>query len=288
MSREGPDTMIRSLAMAFALVLSVTSTSTAVAQARPVPVDLELILAVDVSGSVDEDEALLQRQGYVSAIADPEIVRAISSGMLGRIAVIYFEWAGDTWQVPVLDWTLIDSPQAAQAFAAKLAVAPLGSGPWTSISDAIRTAAPMFDVNQFEGTRRIIDISGDGPNNTGGLVEPERDLAVANRVTINGLPIINDRFNFFRAPMPNLDLYYRHCVIGGPGAFLVVAHGFKSFAQAIRRKLILEIAGISPSKPPTRSIASGLAQATGTPQKSRWVPPCDEGERRFRGIIDDE
>jgi len=175
----------------------------------------------------------------VAAISDPEVVRAITLGMLGRIAITYFEWAGDTWQVPVLDWTLIDSPQTAQAFADKLAAAPLESGPWTSISDAIRTATPMFDVNQFEGTRRIIDISGDGPNNTGGLVEPERDLAAANRITINGLPIINDRFNISRAPMPNLDLYYQNCVIGGPSAFLVVAHGFKSFAQAIRRKLIL-------------------------------------------------
>ena len=257
------------------------------AQARPVPVDLELILAVDVSGSVDEEEAQLQRQGYVAAIADPEIVRAITSGMLGRIAVTYFEWAGDTWPVPVLPWTLIDSPQTAQAFAANLAAAPLGAGPWTSISNAIRTATSMFDVNQFEGTRRIIDISGDGPNNTGGLVEPERDLAVANRITINGLPIINDRFNFSRAPMPNLDLYYRHCVIGGPGAFLVVAHGFKSFAQAIRRKLILEIADLSPGTP-DRISAIGLAQVGNPPIPSRWVPPCDEGERRFRGIIDDQ
>lgn len=257
------------------------------AQARPVPVDLELLLAVDVSGSVDEEEARLQRQGYVAAIADPEIVRAITSGMLGRIAVTYMEWAGDTWQETVLDWTLVDSAQTARAFAAKLAAAPLGAGPWTSISDAIRTATPMFDVNQFEGTRRIIDISGDGPNNTGGLVEPERDLAVANQITINGLPIINDRFNFSRAPMPNLDLYYRNCVIGGPGAFLVVAHGFKSFAQAIRRKLILEIAGRSPGNG-DRISATGLAQAGKAPNNSRWVPPCNEGERRFRGIIDDE
>ena len=253
-----------------------------------VPVDLELILAVDVSGSVDEEEAQLQRQGYVAAIADPEVVRAVTSGMLGRIAVTYLEWAGDGWQVPILGWTLIDGPQTAQAFAAKLAAAPIGAGPWTSISDAIRTATPLFDGNEFEGTRRIIDISGDGPNNTGGLVEPERDLAVAKRITINGLPIINDRLNFFRAPMPNLDLYYRHCVIGGPGAFLVVAHGFKSFAQAIRRKLILEIAGRPPPKTPHKSIAAGLAQAGGAPARTRWVPPCDEGERRFRGIIDDE
>ena len=271
----------------FALILLIPGA--ALAQARLVPVDLELILAVDVSGSVDAEEARLQRQGYVAAISDPEIIRAIISGMLGRIAVTYFEWAGDAWQVPVLPWTLIDSPQTAQAFAAKLAVAPLGSGPWTSISDAIRTATPMFDVNEFEGTRRIIDISGDGPNNTGGLVEPERDLAVANRITINGLPIINDRVNISRPPMPNLDLYYRNCVIGGPGAFIVAAHGFKAFAQAIRRKLILEIAGRVPTGTPVRIAATGLAQAGNPPSNGPgWVPRCDEGERRFRGIIDDE
>jgi hypothetical protein len=118
-------------------------------------------------------------------------------------------------------------------------------------------------------------------------VEPERDLAVATRITINGLPIINDRFNVSRAPMPNLDLYYRNCVIGGPGAFLVLAHGFKSFAQAIRRKLILEIADLSPNRP-DRITATGLAQAGKAPPKSRWVPPCDEGERRFRGVIEDQ
>jgi len=272
----------------FFLTVSCLAAGAALAQTRPVPVDLELILAVDVSGSIDEEEARLQRQGYVAAIGDPEIVRAVTSGMLGRIAVTYFEWAGGSWQVPILPWTLIDSPQTAQAFAANLAAAPLSSGPWTSISDAIRTATRMFDGNPFEGTRRIIDISGDGPNNTGGPVEAARDLAVARRITINGLPIINDRFNMSRAPMPNLDLYYRNCVIGGPGAFLVVAHGFKSFAQAIRRKLILEIAGITPDNSPLKSIASGLAQAGNAPPKARWVPPCDEGERRFRGIIDDE
>lgn len=258
------------------------------ATSRPVPVDLELVLAVDVSGSVDEAEALLQRQGYVEAIADPAVVGAITSGMLGRIAVTYVEWAGDGWQEFLLPWTLIDSARSAETFAATLAEAPITAGPWTSISDAIRATLPLFEENNFEGTRRIIDISGDGPNNSGGLVEPERDLAVAQRVTINGLPIINDRFNFFRPPMPNLDLYYRNCVIGGPGAFLIVAHGFKSFAQAIRRKLILEIAGDMPENEPSRPIVSGHAQAAGAPAKTRWVPPCDEGEKRFRGMIGDE
>lgn len=259
-------------------------------------VDLELVLAVDVSGSVDEEEAALQRQGYVAAVSDPEIIRAIRSGILGRIAVTYFEWAGDGWQIPVVDWTLIDSAAAARTFSKKLSHASVGSGPWTSISQAIDFGAALFGTSNFDGTRRIIDVSGDGPNNTGGLVVAARDAAVARRITINGLPIINDRFNISRAPMPNLDLYYRNCVIGGPGAFIVVAHGFRSFAKAIRRKLILEIAGIMPRTPPTETPVPGYAQAAGqtvvqavgnTPLQ-RWVPPCDEGERRFRGIIDDE
>ncbi|MHA1108828.1 MAG: DUF1194 domain-containing protein [Alphaproteobacteria bacterium] len=252
------------------------------------PVDLELVLAVDVSGSIDEQEAQLQRQGYVDAIADPEVIRAIQSGILRRIAVTYFEWAGDGWQMPVLDWTVIGGPEAARNFAQKLKQAPIGSGPWTSISDAIDFSAALFLGNGLEGTRRIIDISGDGPNNTGGLVVPARDEAVAKRITINGLPIVNDRFNFSRLPMPNLDLYYRHCVIGGPGAFMVVANGFRDFARAIRRKLILEIASRTPPPHKAGRTIAGFAQSAGKTPKTRWVPRCDEGERRFRGIIDDE
>lgn len=271
-----------------AVLFSLLSASPVSAQApgRPLPVDLELVLAIDVSGSIDAEEARLQRQGYVDAIADPEVVRAIRSGILGRIAVTYFEWAGDGWQTPVMGWTLIDGPETAQAFAQRLSSAPIGSGPWTSISDAIRFAAPLFDGNAYEGSRRIVDISGDGPNNMGGLVTLARDAAVAQRITINGLPIMNDRPNLSRPPMPNLDLYYENCVIGGPGAFIVVAHGFASFARAIRRKLILEIAGLSP--PAHGHTIPGLAQAAGPPPPTRWVPPCDEGERLFRGVIEDQ
>ena len=276
--------------------LTIAILSAVPVSARPIPVDLELVLAVDVSGSIDAKEAQLQRQGYVEAIANPDVVRAIKSGVLGRIAVSYFEWAGDGWQIPIVDWTLISGRKTAERFAIKLAAAPLSAGPWTSISDAIRFAVLQLGENAFEGTRRIIDISGDGPNNLGGLVVPARDMAVSKRITINGLPIINERLNFSRSPMPNLDLYYRHCVIGGPGAFIVIAHGFNSFARAIRRKLILEIAGSRDRSVPVtikspelvglnkRFIAPNL-HISYTP---RWVPPCDEGERRFRGVIDDE
>jgi hypothetical protein len=252
------------------------------------PVDLELVLAVDVSGSIDDQEARLQRDGYVKALLDPTIIRAITSGMLGRIAVTYFEWAGDEWQEPVIGWGLIDGVASARKYAARLADADLNAGPWTSISSAIDHAVTLFAANGFQGTRRVIDISGDGPNNTGWPVKMARDEAVARRVTINGLPIMNDRFNISRPPMASLDLYYRNCVIGGPGAFLVVARNFKDFARAIRRKLILEIAGISPA--PGRDRAADWANrgllhrvAAG----ARAAPPCDIGERRFRRMMRD-
>ncbi len=254
--------------------------------ARPVPVDLELALAIDVSGSIDQDEAQLQRQGYVDAITDPEVIGAIKSGIFGRIAVTYFEWAGEGYQEKVVDWSVIDGPESARAFAAKLSAAPVGTGPWTSISDGINFGARLFPGNGFEGTRRIIDISGDGPNNTGTLVEQARDRAVAQGITINGLPIMNDRPSFNRLPMPNLDLYYRNCVIGGRGAFIVVAENFRTFARAIRRKMILEIAGDPGGQGPIK--ARGLAQAAPGPAKGRWVPPCDEGERRFRGWMGED
>lgn len=250
-----------------------------------VPVDLELVLAIDVSGSIDAEEGRLQRQGYVDAFTDPKVIEAIRSGPHGRIAVTYFEWAGDGWQHPVLDWTVIDGEPAARAFSDRLAQASIGTGPWTSISSAIDYAVPLFG-RAAEGRRRVIDISGDGPNNMGRLTPRARDDAVKQRITINGLPIINDRTDLSRPPMPNLDLYYQNCVIGGPGAFMIVARSFAAFGDAIRRKLILEIAGRTPPQDAPDRAGGRLAQA-GNDAQGRWVPPCDEGEKRFRGVIRD-
>jgi hypothetical protein len=236
-------------------------------------VDLELILAVDVSRSIDREEARLQRQGYVDAFRDPELARAIGSGFLGKIAVGYFEWAGDGYARIVVPWTVVDE-KSARAFADTLSQsnAP-GSARRTSISHAIGYALPWFDGNGVSGTRRVIDISGDGPNNDGELVVAAREKALAAGVTINGLPIMgHSRGLYSRYNLPDLDLYFRDCVIGGPGAFMEVAADFPDFARAVRRKLILEIAGRTPRT------GSRIVPAQAAPS-SRIAPPCNIGEQ---------
>ncbi len=252
--------------------------------AGPVPaaaqaVDLELILAVDVSGSIDEEEARLQRDGYIQAFRHPRIAEAIRYGQRGRIAVTYYEWAGFEHIKIIAGWTLIDGDASARAFAEKLSWSLPETARRTAISQAIDYAVPYFDKNDFLGTRRVIDISGDGPNNWGRRVTESRDVAVAAGIVINGLPIINDRLSFYgRRPMPNLDLYYRNCVIGGHGAFIVVANTFKDFAAAVLRKLILEIAGAAPPAVAPRSWSVAAAERT--------APPCDIGEIRMMDVED--
>jgi hypothetical protein len=207
------------------------------------PVDVALVLAVDVSRSIDEDEARLQREGYRAAVSDPRVVEAIRGGMMGAIAIAYTEWAGIEFQRLVLPWTRIAGPRDAEAWAGALAQAPRSSLSWTSISGAIDHARGVMGSCPFEATRKVIDISGDGVNNSGPPVEAARDRAVAEGITINGLPILNDRPTFGRPlPMP-LDQYFRESVIGGPGAFMIPAEDFEAFGQAVRRKLIREIAG---------------------------------------------
>lgn len=235
--------------------------------------DLELVIAVDVSRSVDEIEGELQRQGYVTAFRDPQVHNAIRSGMLRRIAVAYVEWAGVGHRKIIADWFVIKDAESAKQFADKLNQGMPEPARRTSISGAIDFGLTWLDGNGYEGTRRVIDISGDGPNNGGTLVNVARDKAVAAGVIVNGLPIMDDGGGFYSSyNIPNLDLYYRDCVIGGPGSFIEVAANFKDFARAIRRKLILEIAGRTPD-PRARFIP---AQAR---KKARASPPCDIGER---------
>lgn len=260
----------------FALCVSVVISSAGVAAE---PVDLELILAIDISGSIDPDEAKLQRDGYVNAFTHPQVIGAVTSGITGRIAVAYFEWASARDQRLVADWRLIDGAAAAHRFSAELAAMPIATGQRTSISGAIAYALPMFGRG-YQGTRRVLDISGDGPNNDGLLITAARDRALSEGVVINGLAIISDRPNRWGFPTsPDLDQYYEGCVIGGPGSFAIVAENFESFGDAVRRKLILEIA----ARPaPLRRHARRALRPPSLLQRADYAPGCDIGERQSR------
>ena len=212
------------------------------ARAEPEPVDVLLVLAVDVSRSIDEDEARLQREGYRNAVSDPRVLEVIRRGMIGAIGLAYIEWAGFEFQRLVLPWTRISSQREADGWSSALAEAPRSSLSWTSISGGIDFARRTLAEAPFEGTRRVIDVSGDGVNNSGRPAEAARDEAVAQGIIINGLPIINDRPSFGRMPAIPLDQYFQQNVIGGPGAFMIVAEDFDAFGTAVRRKLIREIA----------------------------------------------
>ena len=200
-------------------------------------VDLALVLAVDASGSVDQVRFELQKQGYVAAFRHPRVIGAVQSGPAGAIAVIMMQWTGPALQVTAVPWTKISDASSANAFADAIARAPraLFSG-GTSISGAIDTSMGLLFDNPYRAARRVIDISGDGANNRGRSVNQARDEAIARGVGINGLPIL--------AIEPNLDSYYKDNVIGGPGAFTVVAESHESFGRSLTKKLIQEIAGL--------------------------------------------
>ena len=211
---------------------------------NPEPVDLELILAIDVSGSIDEDEAALQRQGYLKALVHPQVIRAISGGEKRRIGITYIEWAGYHYQRVVAEWAVISDQASAESFVAKVAQVPVSTERWTSISGAIEFAMKRFDSSPYRSNRRVIDISGDGRNNNGRDLGEVRREALERGIIINGLPIVNDRpTRWGTPPERDLDLYYRDNVIGGPGSFYIVADGFNAFANAIRTKLVREISG---------------------------------------------
>jgi Protein of unknown function (DUF1194) len=205
-------------------------------------VDLALVLAVDVSRSMDPDEQELQRQGFVDAFRSSLVHDAIRNGMLGRISVTYLEWSGESDQKVIVPWTVIEGPESAIGFAERLAQAPTGRIFQTSISGAIDFSARLLDDSGVEAMRRVIDVSGDGPNSSGRTVSLARDAAVAKGITINGLPIMLKRPSGF-GDMEHLDHYYRDCVIGGQGAFLLPVRERNQFGEAIRTKIIREIAG---------------------------------------------
>lgn len=211
------------------------------------PVDLELILAVDVSRSIDDEEAALQREGYAEAFRHPAVISAIQSNPNRRIAVAYVEWAGAHYQKLTIPWTIISDAASGERYAGIIMSQPRVSERWTSISGAIDFSMRVFAISPYQGARRVIDISGDGVNNNGRPSSQARDEALAAGVTINGLVIMNDRptpgfSEYFTQPA--LDVFYREQVVGGPGAFVVAIEDFSTFAYAIRNKLIREIANL--------------------------------------------
>ena len=211
-------------------------------------VDVELILAVDVSYSMDLDELAVQREGYAQAIVSREFLQALKSLPNGKISVTYFEWAATGDQKIIIPWRLIDGPETAGAVADDILKTPIRRASRTSISGAINFAVPLFDEDPYRGTRRVIDISGDGPNNNGSPVTGAREAALAKGIVINGLPIMVKEPSFSTMDIDNLDWYYEDCVIGGPGSFVVAIKDRDKFKEAIRAKLLLEVAGRTPER----------------------------------------
>jgi hypothetical protein len=211
-------------------------------------VDVELILAVDVSYSMDLDELAIQREGYAQAIVSKDFLQALKTGPTGRIAVTYFEWAASNDQKIVLSWQIIDGPESADAVAAEILKAPIRRASRTSISGAINFAMPLFEENPYHGLRRVIDISGDGPNNNGAPVTIARDAALEKGIIINGLPIMVKEPSYSTMDIDNLDYYYEDCVIGGPGSFVITIKDREKFKEAIHTKLVLEVAGRTPER----------------------------------------
>src|SRR6202167_5671493 len=212
-------------------------------------VDIELILAVDVSYSMDMDELAVQREGYAQAIVSKEFLQALKAGPTGKIAVTYFEWAATNDQKIIIPWRVIDGPETADAVADEILKTPIRRASRTSISGAINFAMPLFEQNPYRGLRRVIDISGDGPNNNGAPVTPARDEAISKGIVINGLPIMVKEPSYSTMDIENLDWYYEDCVVGGPGSFVVAIKDRDKFKEAIRTKLLLEVAGRPPPRP---------------------------------------
>jgi len=237
---------------------------------RREPVDVELVIAVDISYSMDPDEQALQRDGYVEAISSRDFIEAVRKGPNGRIAIVYVEWSSVSEQKVIVPWQVIDGPEAAGAFVQTLRAAPIRRASRTSISGALVFAAGLFEQSPFSGLRRVVDVSGDGTNNQGPLIVPTRDEIVARGITVNGLPIMLKEPNVSFLDIPDLDHYYEDCVIGGPGAFVVPARGRENFVEAIRKKLLLEVAGRMPHDKPRVIPAASPPRVSCTIGEEMW------------------
>ncbi len=250
----------------FAALLALCSS----APAAPVEVDLKLVLAVDVSGSIDSDEFQLEREGTAQAFADSEVLKAIQTGSLGRIAVAMLDFSSPQFDKVVIDWTIIKDKASAMAFADTIRNTPRSPGRRTSVSSALELGSLLLESSEKDivATRRVIDVTGDGPNNDGNPMTDAHDKTIAQGIVVNGLPVMDDMANGY---FPDLDKYYAGCVTGGRGAFVVVVKSYREYAAAMRHKLILEISqNESPlkeaeSRGPRESLLVRTA-ATGQPQ----------------------
>jgi len=224
------------------LALSASSSVSAPATQQ---VDLKLVLATDVSGSINDEEFELQRQGTADAFMDPEVVKSIQGGALGRIAVAMFDFSSPEYAKVILDWHIIRDKATATAFAELLRNAPRSPGRRTSVSSALELGSTLIEASAGDivATRKVIDVSGDGPNNDGNPMRETHERVIGQGIVVNGLPIMDDNANGY---YPDLDKYYGACVAGGRGSFVIVARSFKDFGLAMRHKLILEISGIDP------------------------------------------
>lgn len=240
-------------------------------------VDLQLVIAVDVSYSMDAEEQALQRQGFVDAFRSAAVSDAIRRGAVGRIAVTYVEWAGAADQKVLVPWMVVDGPESGAAFADEIAKRPTRRASRTSIAGAIDFSVRLMGEGGFAAGRRVIDVSGDGPNNQGRPVTAARADALAAGITVNGLPIMLKAPGYF--DIADLDLYYRDCVIGGQGAFMVPARERDQFVEAIKTKIIMEVAERPVSDPRTRFGAAALVvPAQATPGRTN----CMIGESQWR------
>ncbi len=240
--------LLRTMLGIAALVFALAGAARAAEQ-----VDLLLVLASDVSRSVDTRKFELQRQGYAAALSNPRVIDAIKSGPHGRIAICFLEWSGATSQKLVIDWTIVSDLASARKIGDQLLELPRSFADRTSIAAGLEFSLVQLNNAPFEAPRRTIDVSGDGTNNSGRDIASVRDEVLARGITINGLVILSD------TPLPwnpehtnppgGLDGYYRNNVVGGPGAFVMVAENHDSFGQAIVKKMIAEIAWLEPEKP---------------------------------------
>lgn len=249
-----------------------------VAFAQEVEVDVELVLAVDVSRSMSPRELEIQRRGYAEALVSQPVLNAIRGGLTGRIALRYVEWSNHGQQRVIVDWTLVANAEDARRVALQLTARFDSALRRTSISDAIDQSAVSFEGNGFTAPRRVIDVSGDGPNNNGRPVEMARDAAIAAGVVINGLPLMTNEGMGTQFHLTDLDVYYRECVIGGPASFVIPVHDWDQFPAAVRRKLVLELAGTAPETAP-------LIKADFSGQTARGYD-CMIGEKIWRRFID--